>query len=199
MNIKKVFSVLCIATVLIASVCSHALATEPESLIIASRSHTESSVIVGYGKGTVAEGDYEPVLLIWHLGMNLKQFFPSLEEHRGTFSAYVEPQINPVFNRETDIEFGVGLGLKYMYPLSDSVGAYLFGSVGPHYISVITSDQANGFIFSDTIGVGLSFFITEKSAITVEYRRRHVSNLGIENPNVGIDNDCGTIGYSVFF
>lgn len=199
MNIHKVFSVLCITTVLIASVCSHALATESESLVAAGRSNTESSVIVGYGTGDVNEGNYEPVLLIWRLGMNLKQFFPSLEDHSGTLSCYMEPQINPVFDRETDIEFGVGLGLKYMHPLSDSVGAYLFGSVGPHYISVNTSDQANGFIFSDTIGAGLSFFITEKSAVNVEYRLRHMSNAGMEKPNGGINTHFGTVGYSVFF
>jgi opacity protein-like surface antigen len=64
---------------------------------------------------------------------------------------------------------------------------------------VKTSDQANGFIFSDTIGAGLSFFVTEYSAINVEYRLRHMSNAGMEKPNGGIDTHFGTIGYSLFF
>jgi len=198
-NINRVIHVLVVVIVLIMSLYSYAHAAGSECLAEASRSDTESSVIVGYGTGDVAEGDYEPILLIWRMGWNLKKFFPDLENHTGTISFYVEPQINPVFNRETDIECGVGVGLKYMYPLTDSVGAYIFGSVGPHYISVHTSDQANGFIFSDTLGAGLSFFITGKSAITVEYRRRHMSNAAMVNPNVGIDNNFGTIGYSVFF
>ena len=199
MNIKKVLQVVFVTVFLIVAVYSHADAAGSECLVNAGRSNTESSVIVGYGTGDVEEGSYEPVLLIYRLGWNLKKFFPDLEKHTGTLSLYIEPQINPIFNRETDIEFGVGVGLKYMHPLTDSVGAYLFGSVGPHYISVKTSDQANGFIFSDTVGAGLSFFLTEKSAINVEYRLRHMSNAGIESPNGGINTHFGTIGYSVFF
>ena len=199
MNIKKVLQIVSVAVLLIVSVYSHANAAGSECLANAGRSNTESSVIVGYGTGDVAEGDYEPVLLIWRLGFNLKKFFPSLENHSGTVSYYIEPQINPVFDRETDIEFGVGVGLKYMHPLTDTVGTYLFGSVGPHYISVNTSDQADGFTFSDTVGAGLSFFLTEKSAINVEYRLRHMSNASIVEPNGGIDTHFGTIGYSVFF
>lgn len=160
---------------------------------------TESGFVAGYGTGSVAEGNYEPVLLIWHIGSDLKNFFPVLENHKGTLSAYLEPQFNPVFERETDIEFGIGIGLKYMYPLTDVVSLYIHGSVGPHYISVDTSDQTNGFIFSDTIGAGLSFFLTRESAVNVGYRFRHMSNAGIEKPNGGIDNHFCTIGYSVFF
>jgi len=198
-NRHRSWSVTVIVMILLLASYSSGHADGPLSLTDAMRSDMESSVIVGYGAGDVEEGNYEPILLIWRLGMNLKQFFPSLANHSGTLSAYIEPQINPVFDRETDIEFGVGLGLKYMHSLSDSVGAYLVGSVGPHYISVKTSDQANGFIFSDTIGAGFSFFITEKSAITVEYRLRHMSNAGMEKPNGGINTHFGTIGYSVFF
>ena len=199
MKIQRSFNVAIIAAVLMLSLYADSRAVAQESFVEAGRANTESSVIVGYGTGDVAEGDYEPVLLIWRLGWNLKQFFPSLENHGGTLSCYIEPQINPVFDRETDIEFGVCLGLKYMSPLTDSIAAYLFGSVGPHYISVKTSDQTNGFIFSDTIGAGLSFFVTGNSAINVEYRWRHMSNADMEKPNGGIDTHFGTIGYSLFF
>lgn len=199
MKIGRSFNVAIIVAVLMLFFYADSRAAGLESFVKAGRANTESSVIVGYGTGDVEEGNYEPVLLIWRLGWNLKQLFPSLENHGGTVSCYIEPQINPVFDRETDIEFGIGLGLKYMHPLTDSIAAYLFGSVGPHYISVKTSDQANGFIFSDTIGAGLSFFVTEYSAINVEYRLRHMSNAGMEKPNGGIDTHFGTIGYSLFF
>ena len=120
---------------------------------------TESGIIIGYGTGDIAEEKhYEPILLIWHLGCDLKIFIPKLEDHQGTLSLYVEPQINPVFNPETDLEFGVGVGLKYMHPVTEKISAYIFGSMGPHYITVKTKEQANGFIFSDTIGVPASRF-----------------------------------------
>jgi hypothetical protein len=116
----------------------------------------EMGVIVGVGSGSIAEGYYNPILLIWHLGCDLKKVYPSLEKYRGTFSAYIEPQINPVFNPNTDVEFGVGVGIKYRYALTDAFSWYMMGSIGPHFITVKTQDQANGFIFSDTIGVGCS-------------------------------------------
>ena len=161
---------------------------------------TESGIIIGYGTGNISgEKHYEPILLIWHLGCDLKRFIPKLEDHQGTLSLYIEPQINPVFNPETDLEFGVGIGLKYLHPLTERISAYIFGSIGPHYITVKTKNQANGFLFSDTIGAGISFFLTEKSSLNLEYRYRHMSNADLEKPNRGIDTHFGMIGYSVYF
>ncbi len=161
---------------------------------------TESGIIIGWGTGDISEGrHYEPILLIWHLGCDLKRFIPNLENHRGTLSLYVEPQINPAFNPETDIEIGVGVGLKYMHPVTEKISAYIFGSMGPHYITVKITDQANGFIFSDTIGAGISFFLTEKSSLNLEYRFRHISNASLQDPNGGINTHFGMIGYSVYF
>ncbi|MFH1991644.1 MAG: acyloxyacyl hydrolase [Pseudomonadota bacterium] len=160
---------------------------------------TESTIIVGYGSGSIAEGSYEPVALIWHFGFDVRRFFPQLENHRGTLSVCLEPKINPVFNPETDLEFGIGAGLKYRYPVTKKVSAYVFGAVGPHFITVKTKDQANGFIFFDDIGAGCSFFLTERSALSLEYRFRHMSNVSIKEPNGGLDVHIGAIGYSLFF
>ena len=160
---------------------------------------TESGVVVGYGSGNIPEGTYEPILLIWHLSKDLSPYLSSLKGHQGTLSFICEPQVNPAFSPKTDIEFGVGLGLKYMYPITDKISPYVFGSVGPHYISVQTEDQANGFIFADTVGAGLYFKITKNPAINIGYRYRHVSNARLKSPNGGINVQFGTIGYSVFF
>ena len=166
---------------------------------VSNRLFTESSIITGFGTSDISEGDYQPVLLIWHLNIDLKSFFTVLEKHRGSLSFYLEPQINPVVNPESDIECGIGLGFKYMYPFADKFSIYIMGGIGPHYISVVTRDQANRFIFSDTAGAGLYYFITEDSAINLGYRFRHMSNAGFEYPNAGIETHFGTIGYSIFF
>jgi lipid A 3-O-deacylase len=160
---------------------------------------SESGVFIGCGTGKISEGHYDPVLLIWHLGYDLGKVFNGLNDGQGKLSFYVEPQINPVFHSETNFECGVGFGLKYMHPLTENVSAYLMFSVGPHYISVVTADQANGFLFSDTLGAGISFFLTNKSMVSVEYRFRHMSNADLKSPNVGIENHFGLIGYSILF
>jgi hypothetical protein len=163
------------------------------------RFFTEMGFITGFGSGNIPEGTYQPILLIGHFGVDMKRYFQGLKDHRGTLSVFLEPQFNPVFSPQTDFELGVGVGIQYMYPVMDKLSIYVLGSVGPHYISLVTSQQATGFIFSDTIGAGLYYYLTKDSAINAGYRLRHISNANCASPNLGINTNFGVIGYSVFF
>jgi len=178
---------------------SHAFGEEAENSVINRMRLTELTLITGYGEGSVPEGTYRHILLICHLGFDLKRFFPQLENHRGVTSFFLEPKINPVLDPDTGVEFGISLGIKYRHPLNEKLSGYVFGSVGPHYITVETENQADGFIFFNTIGAGLSFFLTKTSAVNVEYRFRHASNASTHEPNGGIDSHIGAVGYSLFF
>ncbi len=198
LNFKQYITVLTVVVILFA-LPPGAFGDQNASELLRKLSLTESTFTVGYGNGSLSEGDYEQVALIWHLGFDLQHVFTRLQGHRGILSFALEPQINPVFNPETDVEVGISFGLKYRYPISESWSVYVLGSVGPHWITVQTKDQANGFIFFDTAGGGVSFFLTEKSAVNLEYRFRHASNADIEEPNGGIDSHMVLIGYSRFF
>jgi lipid A 3-O-deacylase len=157
-------------------------------------------MIAGFGKGGFTEGSYEHIALIWQLGFDLKRVFSRLEDHRGILTFIMEPTINPVISPdEQDVEFGIGFGLKYRYPLTQNMSGYGLLAVGPHYITVKSTDQANGFIFFNTIGAGFSFSLSEKTALSLEYRFRHISNADTRQPNVGIESHIGAIGYSMFF
>lgn len=164
-----------------------------------SRSMNEAGFLIGYGQGSLPEGCYDPLLVIVRLGYDLENRFAFLREWKGVLSLYAEPQVNPVNGAETEIEFGVGVGVKYMHPLAGRLWGHLFASVGPHYISVVTEKQTNGFIISDVVGAGLTWFLTEKSAVVAEYRFRHLSNADTNLPNNGINCHFGTIGYTRFF
>jgi hypothetical protein len=163
------------------------------------RFFTEMGFITGFGSGSLPEGSYQPVFLIGHFGVDLKRYFSGLKNHLGTLSVFLEPQVNPVVNPQTDFELGIGVGIQYMYPVMDKLSIYVLGSVGPHYISVVTTKQANGFIFANSIGAGFYYYLTKDSAINVGYRFRHMSNANLADPNGGIDTNSGVIGYSVFF
>ena len=176
-----------------------ALAEETDSGWRSKFSLTESTMIAGFGKGIIAEGSYEHIALIWQLGFDLRPVFSRLEDNRGILTFIIEPEINPVISPENDVEFGISFGLKYKYPFTQKLSGYVLGSVGPHYITVKSTDQANGFIIFNTVGAGFSFFLTEKTALSLEYRFRHISNADTEEPNVGIESHIGAIGYSMFF
>ena len=198
LNFKHYITFLTAVAILLAiPVC--AFGDQTESGLLAKLSLTESTFVVGYGNGSISESAYEHVALIWHLGFDLKHLFARLQDHHGILSFALEPKINPVFNPDTDVEIGVSFGLKYRYPISEIWSVYVLGSVGPHLITVQTKDQANGLVFFNTAGAGLSFFLTKKSAVNLEYRFRHVSNAGIKEPNGGIDSHIVAIGYSLFF
>lgn len=198
-NSIKLIAILAVLAILLFGTYAYADENSPGAVSAGSRLFTESGVITGFGSASIDEGDYQTILLIWHLGIDMKRFLPELENSKGKLSFYLEPQINPVVDPETGIECGVSLGFKCMYPITGKLSPYIMVGVGPHYISVNTKKQADGFIFSDTIGVGFYYYLTEDSAINMGYRLRHMSNVGIEKPNGGIDSHFGTIGYSMFF
>jgi hypothetical protein len=194
------YLVLCLsAGILIFDSAAFAAGAKTESAIPAHFSLTESTVMVGYGSGGLPSKNYEPILMLWHLGYDLKGLFKDLPKYGGTLTGFLEPQINPVFRPEKDVEFGVGIGLKYMHPLTKALSGYVMASVGPYFITLQTQEQVNGFIFFDTASLGLSFFLTPKSAVDLEYRFRHMSNGGIRQPNDGINVNMVAIGYTLFF
>ncbi|HOG17074.1 MAG TPA: acyloxyacyl hydrolase [Syntrophales bacterium] len=163
------------------------------------RFFTEVGVMAGYGSGNIPEGRYQPLLLIGHFGVDLKRYIPGLRSHAGTLSAFIEPQVNPVFEPSTDYEAGIGIGLRYSYPVCDPLALYVEGSTGPHYVSVVTRKQANGFLFSNVAGAGLYYRLSKDSALHAGYRFRHMSNGDLAEPNGGIDTHMGVAGYSLFF
>ena len=168
-----------------------------QSASLSSLPPIESGFTLGYGNGHIHEGDYNPVLIGIHIGADLSQWLNFLKGHKGRLSIFAEPQFNPVRD-SSDYEYGVGIGLKYMYPINQFFSFFIIGSVGPHYISVDTSDQADGFIFADTIGAGFTYLF-KNMGLSLGYRYRHMSNCDIREPNGGINNHFGTLGYSYFF
>ena len=160
---------------------------------------SELGLISGYGRGSVYEGSYQVVPFILHIGIDAKAFFSNLVGHKGTLSFIIEPQLNRVTEPEKDIEFGIGVGVQYSYPLTERFSPYIVGVVGPHYLNLATETQARGFIFSCTVGTGSYFFFTKDIALNIGYRLRHMSNAYTRSPNYGIDSNFAIAGLSVFF
>ena len=159
----------------------------------------EITMNAGYGEGNTDDGVYQHILLAVNIGFDLAPYFPLLEHHQGNTLFFLEPEINPVLGPETGVELGISLGIKHRVPLNKRWHIYFMGSSGPHYITVETEDQADGFIFFNSIGTGVSFFLTDRSAVNFEYRFRHASNASTHEPNRGIDSHVGAVGYSLFF
>ncbi len=159
---------------------------------------TEAGFITGYGRGSIDEGGYKTLLLIAHIGADINRFIPALRHHRGVLSFFLEPQFNPVLT-PSESEFGLGVGLQYAYPLTEWISPYFLVVTGPHYISVDTTTQAEGFNFSSAAGIGLYISLTKNIALNCGYRYRHISNADLKLPNGGINSHIGLLGVSFFF
>ncbi len=158
----------------------------------------EAGFISGAGAGPVEDDRYKVLLLVAHLGYNIKTV-PHGSDRPGIFSLFIEPQVNPIFSPRNDYEAGIGFGVQYLYPLTKKLDPYILSSAGPHYISLNSTDQAPGFNFLLTAGAGFYYYLDSKTAINIGWRFRHISNAGLRHPNLGINIHCGVIGLSFFF
>lgn len=141
--------------------------------------------------------NYHPIKLIY------KYNFPLLKKNKNRKSnifLQIEPQFNPVIvtNAKNAFEFGINVGFLYHKLTTDR--SILFAGIGsgPHYISVETSLQSNGFIFSDNFIIGFRQLLNFKKPVelNIQTRFRHISNAGLQEPNLGIDNFFILIGLS---
>jgi lipid A 3-O-deacylase len=160
---------------------------------------TEAGFIAGYGDASLDEGVYRTLLLMGHIAKDITHLSSTLKKHKGTLSFFLEPQFNFVLKPAGDVEFGLGIGLQYGYPITERISPYILVVSGPHFISVDSITQASGFNFSTAIGAGIYLSLTKNVALNTGYRHRHVSNADIRKPNEGIDSDIALLGLSYFF
>lgn len=111
---------------------------------------------------------------------------------KGRLAIYAEGQFTQAsspFGFKAEYEIGANFGFRYHFFLNRNLRVNAAIASGPHYITIETRRQANGFIFSDNFELGLSQYIPSVDAeIQARWRFRHISNAGLKAPNGGIDN-----------
>lgn len=112
--------------------------------------------------------------------------------NKGKFTLYGEAQLVQAIhgiNYQTEYEFGGNLGFMFQQPLVKHLNLQAAIGSGPHYVTIDTRRQANGFIFSDNFELGFRWFIPKiQTTVSLNSRFRHISNAGLQEPNGGIDN-----------
>ncbi len=115
---------------------------------------------------------------------------------------YAESQFTQAYspiNTRTDFEFGLNMGLSFLFLQTDRLSLNAAIGSGPHYITVETGRQAQGFIFSDNLELGAAYDMKSvQTSFLLKFRYRHISNAGLKEPNGGIDNFFVMAGLSTF-
>ncbi len=87
-----------------------------------------------------------------------------------------------------DYEFGLNGGLRNYIRVNPNFYFYQMLGSGPHYISAVLTKQANGFIFSDNLAVGIYKRINKNSLfLNLQLGIRHISNADLKMPNRGVN------------
>jgi len=161
----------------------------------------EVGVVMGYGEGSLKTNeDMNIVSLGMRFGFDLIPFTEKFGfSPPGMLEIIYEPYIGAITEPDSDVEFALPTFFRYAYPLTEKLYPYVEVGTGPYYYTLHTYEQATQFNFLSAGGAGLIYFIREDLAVNAGYRRRHVSNLSIEEPNGGIDANVYTLGVSFYY
>lgn len=138
---------------------------------------------LGFPLYELPEGDrYVPLLIgaIYHI-----PFWQT--KNRFNMGVDLAPQFGLVFSESVDHEMGLNVLLNFNYELTANSLLSAKISSGPHFITLQSERQAEGYIFSD------NFLLTYRQQINnyslgIAIGVRHISNAGLMQPNLGVDN-----------
>ncbi|MDD5019113.1 MAG: acyloxyacyl hydrolase [Candidatus Omnitrophica bacterium] len=146
------------------------------------------------------QDDMEAVPLGVRFGFDLKPFTKKFGwEPKGMFELLYEIFASSIFAPHANAEMGAGFMLRYSYPLTQKFYPYIEVGSGLYYMTLSTYEQSTQFNFASAGGAGLTYFLRDDFAINAGYRRRHVSNASIKEPNGGIDANMYIVGASWYF
>ena len=144
--------------------------------------------------------DYQGIPLLVSLNYSVKEAFSKIGLNtKGKVDFVLEPFANTIISPEANVEVGSNFLIKYVFPLSEKIQPYFKGGLGVLYMSQKTEEQGTQYNFLPQAGVGVHFFIDENTALSCEYRYRHLSNNSFDDRNGGIDANMALVGISFFF
>jgi lipid A 3-O-deacylase len=184
---KKFYSFLLLVVVIIAAVPAFAL----EGI----------EVLSGFFEANLKENDdYQGIPLLVSFNFDAKPLFSKIGvEPVGRLEFLLEPFVNTIISPRNNVEAGSNFLIKYAFPLSDKIQPYFKGGLGMLYMSQKTYEQSTQYNFLPQAGVGCHFFIHDDTALSIEYRYRHLSNNSFGSRNGGIDANMALAGVSFFF
>ena len=156
--------------------------------------------LTGYGHGRLRYQDgYRLSSIFIDMDFDLKQW-KKLKDYPGLLQFIIEPFYSYVWNPDKNMEIGnnfvIKLGITSQYM---KFQPYLKLSTGFIYITQDTREQSTHFNFNEYLGLGAHYFFKKDIAFTLEYRYRHISNIGIKQPNTGINTNFTICGVSFLF
>lgn len=87
---------------------------------------------------------------------------------------------------------------RYNFTGNERLRPFLNVGAGIAETDIGEPDLSTRFEFILQAGGGVHYFLTSNKALTLQYRFLHLSNAGIDSPNLGVNTSLFTIGISCF-
>ncbi len=94
---------------------------------------------------------------------------------------------------------GITPVFRYNFATGSSWVPYLEGGAGGTWSEIRDGDLSSDFEFNLLWGGGTRWYATPRTALSIGYRWMHVSNLGLSQPNKGVDAHVFLLGFSRAF
>ena len=105
--------------------------------------------------------------------------------------------------QEPYLTHGVGFTpkIKYTFVALDRIRPYAEFAGGPFWSDLTGKipEESGQFNFILSGGFGVSYFLTDQTALNVGYRFQHISNGGTSYPNIGLNASLPYGGFSFYF
>jgi len=120
--------------------------------------------------------------------------------YRGVLEYKIEGGLGYVDNLSHRGEAGLSpVGLRYNFTASGGrLVPYVEGTLGMVYLNVPKTLQGTRFNFTESAGVGVRYFVSDRVSVDIQARYRHLSNAGIREPNPGFNTGFLLVGISYY-
>lgn len=152
----------------------------------------------GFFKSSLQEKkDLEEVPFLLHLGFDLRPVFKN--KSCFLFEFLIEPFSSIIIQPVSNLKAGCNFLIKGGFPFTKRLYPYLEAGLGFVYFTLQTREQATQFNFTQTVGLGISYFLKKNLNIHLSWRFGHLSNASIKKPNRGIESKGAILGLSLFY
>lgn len=143
--------------------------------------------------------DLQYVFLALRWGIGITDILGGDAWYRGNFELMGEGQFFFETKPKSGFAGGIALLFRYNFLPNGKFIPFVEAGAGILGLDFDVEGQRDGFNFSPQAGLGFHYFVSERTALTGEWRWLHISNAHTREPNDGIDSSLFLIGVSTFF
>ena len=205
-NYIRVSLITKIVLLLTVSFSGSAFATETENMPRFERWHQEFGAEIGYGLGINLPNGDRPDIQFAHIAANFQLDLTGnigSSFYQGNLNWFTELNANLLHNPDSGTLIGFSptmLQYKFIQAERNWAPTLLIGAglalTDWDREDIAGNDISGGLQFLLHGGMGIEFFRPGSGSFSINYRLVHISNAGMKRPNVGLNANTFTIGFT---